>query len=119
MKENGLTLEKLKNRRSSARTITDAEYSDDIALLTNILALAESLLHSLERTAGDISIHINADKIEYMYFNQGGDLFTLNGGSLKLVNKFTYLGSSIPSTENGINTRLAKVWIAINRLSVI
>ena len=54
-----------------------------------------------------------------MCFNQRGDIFTLNGRSLKLVDKFTYLGSSISSTENDLNTWLAKAWTAIDRLSVI
>ena len=44
---------------------------------------------------------------------------TLKGGPLKFVNKFTYLGSSVSSTETDINTRLTKAWTAINRLSVI
>ena len=39
--------------------------------------------------------------------------------SLKLVDEFTYLGSSVSSTETGINTRLAKAWTANNSLSVI
>ena len=43
----------------------------------------------------------------------------LNSGPLKLVDKFTYLGSSVSSTENDSNTRLAKAWTAIDRLSVI
>ena len=44
---------------------------------------------------------------------------TLDGTPLKLVDKFTYLGSSIASTEKDINTRLMKAWTAINRLSII
>ena len=52
-------------------------------------------------------------------FHQRGDVSTLNGCSLKLVDKFTYLGNSVSSTETDINTRLAKAWTAINRLSVI
>ena len=48
-----------------------------------------------------------------------GDISTLNGSSLKLVDKFTYLGSSVPSTENDINTWLAKTWTAIDCLMVI
>ena len=32
---------------------------------------------------------------------------------------FTYLGSSVESTEKDIETRLAKAWTAINRLSII
>ena len=58
-------------------------------------------------------------KTEYMCFNQRGDFFTLKGGSLKLVDKFTYLGSSVSSTETDINRRLAKAWTAIDRLSVV
>ena len=37
---------------------------------------------------------VNADKIEYICFNQKRDISTLNGGSLKLVNNFAYLGSN-------------------------
>ena len=54
-----------------------------------------------------------------MCFNQTGDISTLNGSSLKLVDKFTYLGSSVSSTETDINTPLAKAWTTIDRLSVI
>ena len=54
-----------------------------------------------------------------MCFNQTGDISTLNGGPLELVDKFTYLGSSVSSTETDINTQLAKAWIAIDCLSVI
>ena len=38
---------------------------------------------------------------------------------LKLVNKFTYLGSSVSSTDKDINTRLTKTWTAIDKLSII
>ena len=118
MKENSLTLEKARSIRCPARTITGTDYADDIALLTNTPAQVESLQHSLEWAAGGIGLHVNADKTEYMCFNQSGDISTLNGGSLKLVDKFTFLGSSVLSTENDINTRRAKVWTAINRPSV-
>ena len=60
------------------------------------------------QAAGGIGLHVNAEKTEYMCFNQRGDISTLNGGPLKLVDMFTYLGSSVSSTENDINTRTAK-----------
>ena len=44
---------------------------------------------------------------------------TLDGTPLKLVDKFTYLGSSVESTEKDIDMRLLKAWTAINRLSII
>ena len=62
---------------------------------------------------------MNADKTENMCFNQRRDISTLNGDSLKLVDKFTYSGSSVSSTKNDINTRLAKAWKTIDRLTVI
>ena len=68
MKENCLKLAKERSRRYPTQTITDADYVDDIALLENTpTAQAEFLLHSLER----------AGQMEYMCFNQRGDISTL------------------------------------------
>ena len=91
------------------------------ALLTNTPAQADFLLQSLEKAAGGIGLHVNADKMEYMCFNQNQnrDISTLKGGSLKLLDKIIYLGSSISFTENNINMQLEKTWTAIYRLSVI
>ena len=119
MKENSFKLTKERSRRYPAQTITDADYADGIALLANAPAQVEILQHSLEQTAAGIGLYVNAHKTEYMCFNQTGDISTLNGSSLKLVDKFTYLGISVSSTETDIYARLAKVWTAINRLSVI
>ena len=93
--------------------------ADVIALLANTPKQAETLLHSLERAATGIGLHVNAHKTEYMCYNQTGDIFTLDRTSLKLVDKFPYLGSSVSSTEKDIDTRLMKAWTAINRLSII
>ena len=97
----------------------NADYVDDIALLANAPAQAKTLLHRLEWAAVGIGFHVNAHKTEYMCLNQTGDISTLNGCSLKLVDKFTYLGSSVSSTETNINMWLAKAWTTIDRLSVI
>ena len=75
---------------------------------------AETLLHSLERAAAGIGLHVNAYKTEYMYYNQTGDVSILDGTSLKLVDKFTNQGSSVTSTEKDIDTRLLKAWTAID-----
>ena len=78
---------------------TDADYADDLALLANTPNQAETLLHSLERAAAGIGLHVNAHKTEFMCYNQIGNIATLDGASLKLVDKFTYLGGSVSSTE--------------------
>ena len=68
--------------------ITDADYADDIALLVNTPNQGETLLHSLERAATGIGLQVNAHKTEYMCYNQTGDISTLDGTSLKLVDKY-------------------------------
>ena len=100
-------------------TLNELKYADDIVILANTPDQAETLLHSLERAAAGIGLYVNAHKTEYMCYNQTGDISTLEGTPLKLVDKFTYLGSSVESTEKDIETRLTKAWTAINRLSII
>ena len=114
IRENSFQLTKKRSRRYPAKTITDADYADDIALLANTPNQAETLVHSLERAAAGIGLHVNAHKTEYMCFNQAGEISTVDGTSLKLVDKFTYLGSSVSSTEKDIDTRLTKAWTAID-----
>ena len=118
IRENSFELTKKRSRRYPAKTINDADYTDDIAILANTPNQAETLLHSLERAALH-ALHVNAHKTEYMCFNQAGDISTLDGTSLKLVDKFTYLGSSVSSTEKDSDTRLTKAWTAIDKLSII
>ena len=119
IRENGLELTKKRSSRYPAKTIIDADYADDIALLANTPNQAETLLHSLERTAAGIGLHVNAHKTEYMCYNKTGVISTLDGTSLKLVVKFTYLVSSVSSTEKDIDSQLTKAWTAIDRLSII
>ena len=112
IKENGYELTKKRSRRYPVKTITDADYADDIAILANAPARAETLLHSPERAAASIVLHVNAYKTEYMCLNQTGGISILGRSSLKLVDKFSYLGSSVSSTEKDIDTRLTKAWTA-------
>ena len=119
IKENDFEVTKKRIRRYPAKTITDANYTDDIAILANTPVQVETLLHTLEWAAAGIGLHVNAHKTEYKCFNQTGDISTLSGSSLKLVDKFTYLGSSVSSTKKDIDTQLTKAWTAIDKLLVI
>ena len=97
---------------------TIAGYADVLALLANTPTKAESLVHSLEKTAKGIGLHVNANK-KSTCFKQGRGFSTLNGKPLKLVDQFSYLGSNISSTKNYVNILIRKAWIAIDRLSFI
>ena len=63
--ENGFNVIKERSNRYLAKTITDADFADDIVLLANASAQAETLLHCLERAAAGIGFHVNAHKTEY------------------------------------------------------
>ena len=86
---------------------------------TNTLGIIPLITSVMEGASGGIGLKFNTDKTEFMYFNQRGEISTLNGRSLKFVDKFTYLGRSVSPTENDIKTLLTKAGTAINRLSVI
>ena len=119
IKENGFKLTKKRSRSYPTKTITNADYADDIAILANTPNQAKTLLQILERATAGIGLHVNAHKTEYMCFNQTGDISTQDGSSLKLVDKFTYQGSSVSSTEIDIDTRVTKALITIDKLSII
>ena len=53
-----------------------------------------------------------------MCYNQTGNITTLDGASLRQVDKLTDLGSSVSSTENDIDTRQTKAWTIIDRLPI-
>ena len=67
IKENGFELTKKRSRRYTAKTITDADYADDIAILANTPKQAKTLLHSLEQATVGIGLHVNAHKAEHVF----------------------------------------------------
>ena len=64
IRENGFGLTKKRSRRYPTKTITDADYADDIAILANTPNQAETLLHGSERATACISLHVNAQIME-------------------------------------------------------
>jgi hypothetical protein len=56
-------LYKSKSRRHPAITITDADYADDIAVFSDYLHDATTLLHKIEKTASEIGLYINTKKL--------------------------------------------------------
>ena len=88
--ENGFTLAKARSRRYSAQAITDPDYADDIAVLTNSPTQAESV------RGGRWHSPPWERRQEFLCFNQRGDISTENHVSLKLVVKFSEAASHLP-----------------------
>ena len=120
IKENSFTLKKRQEADDIPQKLLWTQTTQmTLRFLQIHLPKSNSCYFSPEQAAGGIGLHMNADKMEYMCFNQEGDIFTLNGGSLKWADKFTYLGCSVLSTESNISMHLAKAWTAIESLSII
>ena len=62
IRENGFELTKKRSWRYPAKTITDADYADDITILASTPNQVETLLYNLEGAAAGIGLHVNAHK---------------------------------------------------------
>ena len=62
MKENGLLYQPRRSSRYPALLITDANFADDIALLSDNLANAQALLSALESAANCTGLYLNETK---------------------------------------------------------
>ena len=73
-RELGFTLTEIKSRRYPAVLITDTDYADDIAVTSNTLKDAKTLLLKIESAAKEIGICINTEKTEYININQNNNM---------------------------------------------
>ena len=83
----------------SAKTIIDADYADDLALLVNALTQDESRLFSLSKAASGIGRCVNLSSLSC---KQNWDFFTLSEKSSEIH----ILGSKILSTESDANKKV-------------
>ena len=117
----GLTLVKRKSTRHPAQKITDVDYADDLAVISDHLQDAEKLFHLIEIAAEEVGLYVNASKTEYICLNedQSAGLKSIKDEDIKRVSDFKYLGSYIASTEKDVKVRLAKAWTALNGMNKI
>ena len=100
--------------------MTDMDFADDLALLSNLVEEAQELLNRVEVSARSVGLLINGKKTEVMPINCSDPviLYTLSKEILKIVEDFKYLGSRTASTENDIAVRKAlnkldKIWKSV------
>ena len=115
----GFTIEKRQSRRVGPKTLTDVDFADDIALLSDGLEEASELLQRVETVAESVGLKINVGKTKMMSFHLCGtssNLKNTSGDTIEEVDDFLYLGSWIQSTDRDIQVRKAKAWAAIHKL---
>ena len=102
---NGLQLHPRKSSRHPAIHLMDADFADDLALISNSIELAQKLLNSLESAANCVGLYLNDSKTEYMHYTKSNPqidnmiIKTVNGYILKRVDDYKYLGSFASSSE--------------------
>ena len=101
--------------------LTDLDFADDIALLSDTEIEAQELLRNVENAALCVGLHMNAKKTQVMAFNQPGcvEIQTVQGSLLEEVKDFKYLGSWVKSSEQDIKVRKALAWKSCNKLNTI
>ena len=119
--ELGFKLDSKRSRRQNPNEITDLDFADDIALVTEELEHAQDFLYHVEENAAKIGLHLNSDKTEFMSFNQVQDtvLKTVNNENIKKVDNFKYLGPWIDDTANDVKVRKALAWKSCYKLNKI
>ena len=114
-------LHRQRSRRTPAITITDLDFADDLARLTEEMEQAQEILNCLEDEAGRVGLQCNAKKTELQVFNQETpvEIKVKNGKKLKIVENFKYLGAWTESTDKDFTVRKALAWSACHKLRKI
>ena len=117
-KELGFKLQRERSRRKPAVVVTDLDFADDLALLTEEIEQAQEVLHRLETEAEKVGLYCNAKKTEIQAFNQDRPVIVKakSGETLKVVDNFKYLGAWTESSPTDITVRKALAWSACHRL---
>jgi hypothetical protein len=115
--EKGFKLHRKRSTRHHAVYLTDTDFADDIALISQSLEHAQDLLQSLEQASNGVGLYLNETKTECMnrcHSNNSHPVRTRNGTSLKQVDDYKYLGSYGSSSEKDFTTRKGMAWSACN-----
>ena len=88
--------------------VTDLDFADDIALISDTAEKARELLLAVERECRKIGLRLNAKKTKVIAYNINDTTITTLGGEvIEVKEDFKYLGSWIASTEHDIKIRRA------------
>ena len=119
MKENGLLYQRRRSSRYPALHITDFNFADDIALLSDNLANAQALLSALESAVNYTGLYLNETKTECMPINISNhiDLKSLPNNILNCVDDYEYLGSHVSNSEKTLTS--GRAWHGQHAISWI
>ena len=137
----GLTLHKARSRRYPAIHLSDLDFADDLAAISDSIVDNTQLCQSIADTAVEFGLLLNMKKTQFMTFNitdhtnnlpplppedptrrrikphiLSGHVFNINQHEIEEVNDFKYLGSYIRSTLHDISVRKAQAMAALHSM---
>ena len=101
---------RVKTRRYPAELLTGVDKADDLGMFIDIFAKVESFFHWLELAVRYIGLYMNDNKNEFISFKLNGAILSLNGKSLKFVDRLLPLSNYISSRESDFYTLIGKIW---------
>ena len=113
--ELGFTLHRRKCRRHEPVILTDIDFADDIATISEEMEQAQNMLRNIEIEGANVGLRVNAKKTEMMLFNQNvqTDVMSRDGNKIKVVDNFIkYRGGWMNSSEKDFEVRKAQAWSA-------
>ena len=119
--ELGFTLKPRQSRRHLKEVLTDLDFADDIALLSDEIQQAQELLLRVEGECKKVGLGINAKKTKGLAFNfeDPAPLHTAEGTEIEWVKDFKYLGSWVEDSVKDLSVRKALAWKALNSMTKI
>ena len=114
-------LDRRRSRRIGPKVVTDFDFADDIALLSEEMQQAQELLQRVETSVAKVGLKMNASKTKFMSYNISTveNIKTIDGTELEEVKDFKYLGAWMESTTKDIKLRKAAAWGACSKLMKI
>ena len=113
-----ISLTKTTESTRSPTIVTDLDFADDLALITEETEQAQEVLTRLEQEAGKVGLHCSAKKTEIQAFNHDIPI-TVNSRDvtiLKIIEIFKYLGAWMENTDKDFKERKALAWSACHKL---
>lgn len=117
----GFEVQPRKSSREPAIHVTDLDFADDLAIVTEDVQHAQELLRALEDAAAEVGLTINCKKMKVLACGKTPPFsITLRDDSpIEHVSDFKYLGSWIRTIDKDISIRKALATKACKNLSIV
>ena len=99
--------------------MSDAEFADDLALLTDTVEDSQRFLYSAEDAARSVGLHLNEKNMKFMQVNcnEEASIKARKGDAIECVSDLKYLGCYLHTTHD-FKVRKAKAWAACHQMKM-